>query len=787
MQKDYRITRLSLQNSYYSNKPQAILVTHETIPPQYNGPDDDIIVLSPHSLKAFEYIHSDADFKIQLIELYQKLFKLYLKAKNGNNDFNPSEEAILKEANHYLQQLLVVDETTEQYKNIASSDLRSIAKLLHFNDSKAIIKKKTSNHLFNLFIDLLNLSRNQQTENSPSNILSNIKRISYFSSRPIDIESKRIVFALFNLTRDRVNTLLKTLKHFESDKLDLKISVILLGEKLDGLMPQFSNVDFVYIQDHDNEGLWQKETLYNLASGLHPLTKYFCFIDSDTHPRDLKKWNDSIDNLIAQNYDAIQAYSHISSDSPLYDQFSYLYAKSKSIAPCFGHGLAWVFSHDFLHRIDYLNARMIDGANDTVFLYEMNLLDTNFDYLKNLSRIHIGDSKVTFIEHEMIHLSYAQDTYRNYANRQKLIEMFNGYESLHQTDLLGLQQRIYNLSFYRFLKKWTTHDFFNYGDFYNNCLELSSHIHSGVISAKPSASIELENKKVFITSPDSLLSIFEDQKRCYLYTHALSQGAHSIRIDFQLPFNSAIEKLPVAALNFTCTIFGDNLDHAYLELFDKQNKKLIDSNSKILPFKSFTNESSVSLNFKRSFNIDDYDQIGGIALYTTSKSNGFFSIEYTIDEIPSPASNFSVIKRDNFFDKCSFYTMNKPQDIFTYVYRSDQKISIKNVPSHLYQHPFTTGLSLHIKQKEVNDFSHIKVSVISTSSDSISIPVDVNDPGNNYEKLVDTQILQLNPLTRTSSFTIEKQKIDDYFITFALESSDYRTFSIEDILVEYLK
>src|SRR5690606_26731970 len=114
-----------------------------------------------------------------------------------------------------------------------------------------------------------------------------------------------------------------------------------------------ADIEVIQVLEESNEGLWHKESLYNLAANLYPLTKNFLFIDSDTYPENIQQWCCQVEEAIDSKYDAFQLYSKISSESANYDQYSYLYAHLVLKQESYAHGLAWGISHEFLRHIDY--------------------------------------------------------------------------------------------------------------------------------------------------------------------------------------------------------------------------------------------------------------------------------------------------------------------------------------------------------------------------------------------------------------------------------------------------
>lgn len=752
---------------------------------------DQIILINNDAYKAYSLLHSKSDTTPILFRLYSFYFDLYT---TGIVDYSFIKSAGFDSLQELSQVTLDILGPVTHYEHEldARFDANTSLVFSKFGLSLSLVIEygETNNYFLRLTIDLINISRNLSNARSSKDVLKEIHRLQFMPKSSTIHSKARIVFPLFNITNDRLNIFSKIIRNYQLLQ-SIEISVIAIGRDLERSLSHFNDIDIITIEDNANSPLWQKESIFNLASGLYPLDEYFIFLDADSYPRDINLWEKKLTALINEKTHLFQVYATIESNNAGYEKHSLLYALKNKISDCYGHGLGWCISHQFLRAINFLNTSLIDGSNDTVFLHETGIIRSEFSSVINVSRsLNLDKTELRYIDETMIHEASHEQQYRNYANRQKLLEMITlANKDLFSFDAYGLQKRTHEESLYHFIRKWTIHEFRDYGDFYSNSLALNNYIKSGVIKASPSASIELQNKRIFLTTNDSLLSILEGTNQFNIYANLLNDKSGHLRIDFQIPFQENLDPNNVATISVSTEINGDCIDHAYFEIYDINDKVLIDHKSAILPFKSFASTGSVLLAFRKTFALNEFEQIRSVSLFLQLKRSGFTNLKYSIQEISTqaPDQGRNIVLRKNLSATSHLYSEQKISDIFTFIYRSQTTISVKNIPSHLYVHPFTTGLSFDIEQlicKE--EFQFIRLSVVSKTSDTLTIPVDINDPANGYLKLMETQVLLLNPIKNINTFLIPKQSVDIFRITFGLESSEYRSFTIEDIFIEFI-
>ena len=177
--------------------------------------------------------------------------------------------------------------------------------------------------------------------------------------------------------------------------------------------------------DSDNEKLWHKEALYNLAALFAFQSENYIFTDADVYSND-DHWLLKIETLLNKGFDFVHGFSSVVDTIDEKYQFDswtkkFLEKKKSHVAP----GLVWGIKNSTLKEIEFLPDSLPDGSCDGAFIQEMTGTEmgfvNNFKWYRSKIRKHSSTFKVTYCPVEVIHINHGIS--RDYDNRGVLLDL----------------------------------------------------------------------------------------------------------------------------------------------------------------------------------------------------------------------------------------------------------------------------------------------------------------------------------------------------------------------------
>lgn len=246
-----------------------------------------------------------------------------------------------------------------------------------------------------------------------------------------------IIIACFSMNQSRVTALAKCLDKLEKQHQQFNLYIVeLVSPSCHPLPLEITDrCNHIAVEGKsDNEGIWQKESLYNIALESIQDESYVIFMDGDVYTNSPDWITKIVSKLSSTEKLALQPFRHVI-DSKIRDlNFSSVASGFKNAVieyPAHGSGTVWAFRREDIEQLSGFNSLYPSGCGDTAFIMEILPPSSSYypHYLKNypwfikLLRDAQPDIQLDYIDCDLTHINHGDE--RHYIDRSSYLNLFS--------------------------------------------------------------------------------------------------------------------------------------------------------------------------------------------------------------------------------------------------------------------------------------------------------------------------------------------------------------------------